>query len=170
MSLEVFGPGKGKKNRGSAKPSSTEAPPAKAVVIPLPGVPKKAPKTGWKKWVGPCASIACLVHCFALPVFLLLAPPFVHTLSSSWIHQAEWGFWAVALLLGLYTLKHSSVPRWALAVFTILSLGSPYALLNHNHNLAHLVLMFMASYQFLWVVGQHLKAKRASELECCDHG
>lgn len=173
MSLEVFGPGKGKKKAKKTTGSSPDASQVNThqprVVIPMPGVPQAARKAKWKSWIGPCASIACLIHCFALPFVLLAVPPFVHTLSASWIHQMEWVFWAVAFVLGLYTMKHASAPRWSLALFAVIAMGSPIALIQHNHDLAHLALMLMASYQFIWVVRQHLNAKYATDIECCDH-
>jgi len=130
---------------------------------------KQSKKTRIAKWLGPCASMACLVHCFLLSAVLLIAPGFYHGLHLEHFHHLELAFWTVALLLGLYTLKNASVSFKLRALFVGIALPGLYAYILHREELLHGVLISMAIYQFSLVLYQHIKTKKLDDLECCHH-
>ncbi len=129
--------------------------------------PHKATKSKLHTLIGPCASMACLVHCFLLSAILLVAPGFYHKLNLESFHHLELAFWTMALLLGLYTLKHASVSPRLRGLFALIALPGLVAYSMDQEELMHGVLISMAIYQFSLVLYQHLKSRRAKELECC---
>lgn len=124
-------------------------------------------KAAIMKWLGPCASVACLIHCFLLSAILLIAPTFYHELHVANLHQLELAFWAIALLAGLYTLKHASVNGKLIGIFALISIPGIVGYSLHNEEMVHGTLIAMAIYQFSLVLYQHIRSRRLNELECC---
>jgi|GEM_PF-6465772 len=131
--------------------------------------PKRSPSL-WHKWLGPCASLVCLVHCFSLPFVLLLMPGLLHVLPYQFLHDLELIFWVLAIELGIFTLVKASVPLAWQRVFVGMSLLAPIGTLFYLPTLTHLTFVGMALLQFALVFLVHARARAVEEAPLCCEG
>jgi hypothetical protein len=132
-------------------------------------LPARAPSRKTKsRWLGPCASVICLIHCFSIPFILLLAPSVFHFVPFQFLHELELIFWVVALDLGIYSMKQAAVPlRWQRA-FVVLALLVPPTVITGPYYLTQALLASMALMQFVLVFMIHRDPQE--DPECChDH-
>ncbi len=117
--------------------------------------------------MGPCASVLCVVHCFSLPLLLLLAPGVFHVVPYQFLHELEIVFWILAVELGFYTLTQASISPFWRKIFVALSLLAPVGMLLGSPNFTHAVFIAMALMQFTLVILSHLHRNRPVP-QCCE--
>ncbi len=127
-------------------------------------------KPGWQKWLGPCASLVCLVHCFSLPFVLLMAPGLLQVIPYQFLHELELVFWILAVELGVFTLVKASVPLGWIRLFAALSLVAPLGTFLYQPLVTHLTFIAMALLQFVLVFVVHARAHGAQEAPLCCEG
>jgi hypothetical protein len=124
----------------------------------------------WQKWLGPCASLLCLVHCFTLPLILLLAPGVLHVIPYQFLHELELVFWILAVELGVFTLAKASVSWSWIRGFVLLSLVAPLGTFLMQPLVTHATFVVMALLQFALVFLVHVRAHSEESLPLCCEG
>lgn len=156
-------------------PRSSHAAPSQGLKIPTSFDPliqnarnSKSRLQKRSKWLGPCVSFLCLIHCFSLPFILLLAPSLFHFVPFQFVHDLEVIFWILALDLGVYSMKQAAVSlRWQ-RIFVSISLLVPPTIITGSYRLTQVLLALMAVMQFVLVFWKHRSPQ--DEPECCnDH-
>jgi hypothetical protein len=127
-------------------------------------------RPAWQKWLGPCASLVCLVHCFSLPFILLMAPGLLQVIPYQFLHELELVFWILAVELGVFTLAKASVPQGWMRLFVGLSLVAPVGTFLYQPLVTHLTFVSMALLQFVLVFVVHARAQGAKEAPLCCEG
>lgn len=120
------------------------------------------------RWLGPCASFICFIHCFSLPFVLLFAPSLIRLVPYQFLHDIELIFWIVALDLGLFSMRKASVDlKWQRLFFGVACLA-PFAIFMGKVYATQFILGSMALIQFVLVYWSHRNQKVTPE--CChDH-
>ncbi|MEO5668457.1 MAG: hypothetical protein ABIR96_10385 [Bdellovibrionota bacterium] len=124
----------------------------------------------WQKWLGPCASLLCLVHCFSLPFILLLAPGLLQIVPYNFLHDFELVFWILAVELGIFTLAKAAVPVAWQRAFVVLSILAPIGTFMYSPLVTHLTFVAMAVVQFTLVFIVHARAHGGENAPVCCEG
>ncbi len=128
---------------------------------------RRLSKTKIPHWLGPCASVLCLIHCFSLPVLIVLLPGVSHLLNEEIAHKLDYFFWITASGLGAMVLYQIRARPFVKLVFGLLAIFSFVVLLAHLESVFHVSLMGLAVIQLMATVYKH----RSDRVQppCCEH-
>ncbi len=129
-----------------------------------PNATQNASATKMAAWLGPCASLLCLVHCVGFALLAVLAPSF-----SSFLPHTEWMDWGVfttVALSGAYALRNFRAGRIAWSLFAALALVGLGLLVAEAHGWGHFVVVALSLIQIPFIF-KHFSERRKPP--CCEH-
>jgi MerC mercury resistance protein len=122
-------------------------------------------RTSWTRWIGPCASFLCLIHCFGFAVIAILAPGILKLLPhSEWI---ELSVLALSASTGFIALRGIKTSTRLVRLFLGLAVLATIGLASDQHEIYHSALTVMALLQITLIVRAH--STRKATPPCCDH-
>lgn len=117
-------------------------------------------------WLGPCASVLCLIHCFSLPILIIMVPGLSNYMGSELSHHLDFLFLAISAVVGFKVLDQISAASWIRLVFVVTSLLGLVFLLIERHDLFHVFLVLMAIFQLAATIHKH--RNRRMHPPCCE--
>jgi hypothetical protein len=118
-------------------------------------------------WLGPCASLLCLIHCFSLPILVIFIPTAHRFLGPKMAHDLHFIFWTISALVGYKVLDQVRAALWTRILFVSITVLAVAFLVIEQERMFHAFLLTMAVFQLGAVLVKH--RNRQLHPPCCEH-